>query len=83
MTKLKLGAIAEDKPVKLSLELPGKLFRDLQDYGEILARQEGVTAPEPAKLIVAMLQRFIQTDRGFARARKMKDPSTHENRPQP
>lgn len=72
MAKLKLGTIAEDKPVKVSLELPGALFRDLQEYSEILAQQEGVPATEPSRLIVAMVQRFIQTDRGFARARKNK-----------
>ena len=29
MTKLKLGPIAEDKPVKITLDLPGALHRDL------------------------------------------------------
>ncbi|HWJ74245.1 DUF2274 domain-containing protein [Sphingobium herbicidovorans] len=70
MAKLKLGAVPEDKRVKISLELPGELFRDLQEYSEILAQQEDVPAADPSKLILAMVQRFIQTDRGFARARK-------------
>jgi hypothetical protein len=77
MSKLKLGAVTEEKPVKVSLELPGRLYRDLQDYSEILAKQEGVAATEPGKLIVAMVQRFIQTDRGFARARKNKNAPQH------
>jgi hypothetical protein len=29
MAKLKLGAIADDKPVKLTVELPAGVFRDL------------------------------------------------------
>jgi hypothetical protein len=29
MTKLKLGPLIEDKPVKVTVELPGPLHRDL------------------------------------------------------
>ncbi|MEW6122436.1 DUF2274 domain-containing protein [Sphingomonas daechungensis] len=72
MAKLKLGAVADEKPVKVSIELPAALHRDLRQYAEILAQQEGGTVPEPEKLVVAMVQRFIQTDRGFARARREK-----------
>ena len=68
MTKLKLGPIADDKPVKIALEVPAALHRDLTEYGRLLA--EGGAAIEPAKLIVPMLKRFIATDRGFARARR-------------
>lgn len=68
MTKLKLGPIADDKPVKIALELPAGLHRDLIDYGRLLA--EGGAPIEPAKLIVPMLERFISTDRGFAKARR-------------
>ena len=35
MTKLKLGAIADDKPVKVTLELPAQLSRDLAAYAEL------------------------------------------------
>ncbi|RVG68750.1 DUF2274 domain-containing protein [Sinorhizobium meliloti] len=68
MAKLKLGPIADDKPVKIALELPAALHRDLTDYGRLLA--EGGAPIEPAKLIVPMLGRFISTDRGFAKARR-------------
>ncbi|OWZ92289.1 hypothetical protein B9J07_17595 [Sinorhizobium sp. LM21] len=70
MTKLKLGPIVDDKPVKVSLELPASLHRDLIAYADVLARETGHSATDPAKLIVPMLVRFISTDRGFARARK-------------
>ncbi|MBX3543312.1 DUF2274 domain-containing protein [Chelatococcus sp.] len=70
MTKLKLGIIAEDKPVKVTVELPAPLHRDLIAYAEILARETGQPVAEPAKLIAPMVQRFIATDRGFAKARR-------------
>ena len=70
MTKLKLGPIPDDKPVKLTVELPAQLHRDLIAYGEILGREAGRGPIEPVKLLVAMLERFIATDRGFARERR-------------
>ncbi len=70
MTKLKLGPIVDDKPIKVSLELPASLHRDLVVYADVLARETGLPASDPVKLIVPMLVRFISTDRGFARARK-------------
>lgn len=68
MAKLKLGPIADDKPIRITLELPAALHRDLIEYGRLLA--EGGASIEPAKLIVPMLGRFIATDRGFAKARR-------------
>jgi len=69
MTKLKLGAIPDDKPVKLNIELPADVHRDLVTYAEVLARETG-QKNEPAKLIAPMLARFMATDRAFAKARK-------------
>jgi len=70
MTKLKLGPLADDKPVKLTVDLPAALHRDLIAYGEILGREAGQPPTPPARLIVPMLERFIATDRGFAKARR-------------
>jgi hypothetical protein len=42
----------------------------LADYADLLGREQGQPAVEPARLIVPMLQRFIATDRGFAKARR-------------
>ncbi|GAA4771418.1 DUF2274 domain-containing protein [Stakelama sediminis] len=72
MTKLKLGPIADDKPVKVTVELPASVHRDLIAYAEILGRESGQTSADPVRLIVPMLERFIATDRGFAKARKSK-----------
>lgn len=66
MTKLKLGPIPDDKPVKQTVELPAELHRDLITYGAILGREAGQGPIEPVKLVVTMLGRFIATDRGFA-----------------
>ncbi len=70
MTTLKLGPIKDDKPVKITLELPADLHRDLIAYGEILGRESGGETVPPVKLIAPMLARFMATDRGFARARR-------------
>jgi hypothetical protein len=75
MTKLKLGALADDKPVKVSAELPASVYRDLVAYAEIHGRLTGQPSPEPAKLIAPMVERFIATDRGFAKARRVREPS--------
>ena len=70
MTKLKLGPIADKKPVKVTVELPAPLHRDLVVYAEVLARETGQAVGDPVRLIVPMLERFIGTDRGFAKARR-------------
>ncbi|CAH1664637.1 DUF2274 domain-containing protein [Chelatococcus asaccharovorans] len=70
MTKLKLGPLADDKPVKISIELPAGVHRDLVAYAEVLGRITGQSAPDPAKLIAPMLERFMATDRAFAKARR-------------
>ncbi|MAW88237.1 MAG: hypothetical protein CMJ42_17100 [Phyllobacteriaceae bacterium] len=69
-TKLKLSNIPDDKPVKLSIELPAEVHRDLVAYAEVMSRDSRGTSPEPARLIVPMVQRFMATDRAFARLRK-------------
>ncbi len=70
MAKLKLGAIADGKPVRVTIELPAPLHRDLVAYGEVLARETGQAAIEPAKLVVPMLARFMASDRVFAKLRR-------------
>jgi len=71
MTRLKLGPLVDDKPVKLNVELPASVHRDLVAYAEQLARTTGTAGPiEPVKLIAPMLDRFMSTDRVFAKARR-------------
>ena len=70
MAKLKLGTIPDDKPVKLTVELPAAIHRDLVAYGNALSRETGQGTVEPAKLIGPMLARFMATDRAFAKQRR-------------
>ena len=48
MAKLKLGTIEDDKPVKLTVELPAAVHRDLVSYARSSGRQTGQAAVEPA-----------------------------------
>jgi hypothetical protein len=71
VSKLKIGTILDDRPVKLAVELPAQVNRDLVAYAELLGRETGQTI-EPAKLVAPMLTRFMSTDRAFARSRRAK-----------
>lgn len=70
MAKLKLGPLVDDKPVKLTIEFPAAVYRDLTDYAEVLGRETGQPVEDPAKMIAPMVERFMATDRGFAKARR-------------
>ncbi|MCD2184972.1 DUF2274 domain-containing protein [Rhizobium sp. GN54] len=70
MAKLKLGPIVDDRPVKVTLELPATLHRDLRAYAEVLGREQGEPVTDPIRLVVPMLERFIATDRGFSSIRR-------------
>jgi len=50
MTKLKLGPLNDDKPVRLAIEVPATVHRDLVAYAEVLARETGHVVDAPAKL---------------------------------
>ena len=69
MKNLKLSAIPDDKPVRLTIELSAAVHRDLVTYGEVLGQETGKSV-EVVKLIPAMLTRFMSTDRAFLRARR-------------
>ncbi len=70
MAKLKLGSIVDDKPVKLAVELPAAVHRDLLAYADALGRETGRSIADPGKLIAPMLARFMATDRAFAKTRR-------------
>lgn len=75
MTKLKLSAIEDDKPVKLSIEFPAPVHRNLLAYAEAIGRETGQPAPDPAKIVAPMIERFMATDRAFARTRRSRATS--------
>lgn len=72
MTKLKLGPLADDKPVKVTVELPASLHRDLVAYAEVLACETGQPVADPTRLVPPMIARFMATDREFIRQRRRK-----------
>lgn len=71
MTGLRLGPIPEEKPVKLTLELPGDLVRELAQYAAVHAKLTGLAEPlPPERIIPAMIGRFIASDREFSKQRR-------------
>ena len=74
MPKLRLGVIVDDRPVKLTVELPASVHRDLVAYGEVLTRETGQSISDPSKLIAPMLARFMATDRAFSKSRRAAQP---------
>jgi hypothetical protein len=70
MAKLKLGTVETDKPVRVSIKLPAPVHRNLLAYAYALAAATKQEPLKPDKLIPAMIEHFMATDRGFAKARK-------------
>ncbi|TCU65516.1 MULTISPECIES: DUF2274 domain-containing protein [unclassified Bradyrhizobium] len=75
MPKLKIGMVPDDKPVKVSAELPASVHRDLVAYAEAFERETGQPV-DANRLIAPMLARFMATDRGFLRLRRGHHPKT-------
>lgn len=74
MTRLKLSDLADEKPIRVTLEVPARLHRELVAYAVALNGGETKGAPPPERLIPPMIERFIATDRGFAKARRLAQP---------
>lgn len=68
MVDLKLGRLPDRTPVKLTITVPPDLAEALASYAslykEIYQQEETV-----ADLVPAMLRAFLESDRGFAKAR--------------
>jgi hypothetical protein len=71
MARLKIGAINDDTPVKLTVVLPAAVHRDLVSYAQAMSKESG-QAVEPTQLVAPMLLRFMATDRVFAKWRRIK-----------
>jgi hypothetical protein len=70
MMKLTLAALEDDKPVRVSFDLPADVHRELIAYAQILEREAGKPLPDPVKLLPHMIRRFMATDRAFAKAKR-------------
>jgi len=74
MTRLKLADLADEKPVRLAVEVSARLHRDLLAYATALNGGDAKGAPAPERLIGPMIERFIATDRSFAKTRRSAQP---------
>ncbi|WP_315783295.1 MULTISPECIES: DUF2274 domain-containing protein [unclassified Bradyrhizobium] len=69
-TKLKISAVPDDKLVKLTVELPASVHRDLQAYAAILSKGADQPGPDLPRLIVVMVKQFMASDRVFAKSKR-------------
>jgi hypothetical protein len=72
MAKLKIGLLQDDKPVRMTVELPGQIHRDLIVYAEVLSREGALSVSEPSRLIAPMLRQFMAGDRAFRKLLRVK-----------
>ncbi|MDA5193717.1 DUF2274 domain-containing protein [Govanella unica] len=69
MTTLKLCKLPDRTPVKLSIVLDPKVMVSLSEYADVYLRIYGEEVA-PADLIPFMLSSFLDTDKGFQKARR-------------
>lgn len=74
MTRLKLEDLADEKPVRLTVEVSARLHREMVAYAAALNGGDAKGAPTPERLIPPMIERFIATDRSFAKTRRANQP---------
>lgn len=74
MTRLKLADLADEKPVRLTVEVSARLHRELIAYATALNGGDSKGAPAPERLIPPMIERLIATDRSFAKTRRSVQP---------
>jgi hypothetical protein len=69
MTGLKLSKLPDRTPVKIAIIVSPELYHDLRRYADLYRVQFGQAEPV-TELIPYMLANFLDSDRGFAKARK-------------
>jgi hypothetical protein len=69
MPELKIGRLPDRTPVKITITVSPELNHALRQYAEIY-RATYDEAESVAELIPFMLGAFLDSDKGFARARK-------------
>ena len=69
MSELKLGKLPDRTPVKIAITVSPDLNQALRDYAAIYRETYGEDEAV-ADLIPFMLSAFLESDRGFAKARK-------------
>jgi hypothetical protein len=74
VTRLKLEDLADQKPVRLTVEVSARLHREMVAYATALNGGDAKGAPTPERLIPPMIERFISTDRSYAKSRRTAQP---------
>ncbi len=69
MPELQLGKLPDQTPVKITLAAAPELNQALQDYAAVYRATYG-QAEAIAELVAFMIEAFLHSDRGFAKARK-------------
>ncbi|MGV2052447.1 DUF2274 domain-containing protein [Agrobacterium sp. 22-209-1] len=63
--------IPDDRPVKITVELPAPVFSDLRAYAAILAKTAGRNhAARSGQARCTDAQRLMTTDKGFSKAKR-------------
>lgn len=75
MTRLKLADLADEKPVRVTVELTARLHRELIAYAVAINGGEAKGAPTIERIVPPMLERFVSSDREFAKVRKVSRPT--------
>lgn len=73
MTRLKLADLNDEKPIRLTLEIPARLHRTLAAYAVAVNGGDPKGAPTVERLVPPMLERFIAADRAFAKGRRSRN----------
>jgi len=73
MSELKLGKLPDRTPVKITITVSPDLNQALREYAAIYRTAYG-EAESVSDLIPFMLGAFLESDRGFAKARKEVSP---------
>ena len=74
MTRLKLADLADEKPVRVTVELSARLHRELIAYAVAINGGQAKGAPTIERIVPPMLERFVSSDREFAKVRKASQP---------
>jgi hypothetical protein len=74
MTRLKLADLADEKPVRVTVELSARLHRELIAYAVAINGGEAKNAPTIERIVPPMLERFKSSDREFAKVRRGNRP---------
>ena len=83
MTKLRIGPLPDDRPVKRTIIFTAALDALIRGYAAAIAAQDGLpAAPTVEKLVPIIVERFIASDRAF-RAPVHRVPPAVPHRPPP